>query len=277
MRYPSPRGVTFRWRLALVVSALALAFTTGTASTGAADRSAAKAAALKPTIVLVHGAFADASGWNGVTKRLQQRGHTVIAPANPLRSLTGDAAYLASILASISGPVVLVGHSYGGMVITNAATTALNVKALVYIAAFGPDAGDSALSLQTKNPGSMLTTAALVLRPYVAGVDAYIAPAVFHEVFCADLPATTAAVMGASQRPVDLAALVQPSGLPAWRRIPSWYMVARQDNAIPPITERFMARRMRAQTVEIDSSHVAMTSHPDAVTDLIVAAAAASA
>jgi pimeloyl-ACP methyl ester carboxylesterase len=256
---------------------LAFALTTGSGSLEAAQRLAARVAAPRPTIVLIHGAFADASGWNGVTERLQQRGYTVIAPANPLRNLAGDSAYLASILASIRGPVVLVGHSYGGMVITNAATTALNVKALVYIAAFGPDIGDSALTLQTKNPGSMLTTDALVLRPYVAGVDAYIAPALFREVFCADLPAKTAAVMGASQRPIDLAALVQPSGLPAWRRIPSWYMVARQDNAIPPVTERFMARRMGAHTVEIDSSHVAMTSNPDAVSDLIIAAATTSA
>lgn len=268
-------GAGSRWRLSIVVSAVVLALTMGGASTGAADRSVA--AAPKPTVVLVHGAFADASGWNGVTERLQGRGYVVMAPANPLRSLIGDAAYLSTILASIRGPVVLVGHSYGGMVITNAATTALNVKALVYIAAFGPNVGDSALTLQTKNPGSMLTTDALVLRPYVAGVDAYIAPGVFHEVFCADLTATAAAVMGASQRPVDLAALVQPSGVPAWKRIPSWYMVARQDNAIPPVTERFMAARMGAHTVEIDSSHVAMTSNPDAVTDLIVAAATASA
>ena len=272
----SLRGVASRRRLCLVVLTLAFAVATGTGSLDA-RRLAASAEAPKPTIVLVHGAFADASGWIGVTERLQRRGYTVIAPANPLRNLAGDAAYLASILASIRGPVVLVGHSYGGMVITNAATTALNVKALVYIAAFGPDIGDSALTLQTKNPGSMLTTDALVLRPYVAGVDAYIAPALFREVFCADLPAKTAAVMGASQRPIDLAALVQPSGLAAWRRIPSWYLVARQDHAIPPVTERFMARRMGAHTVEIDSSHVAMTSHPDAVSDLVIAAATTSA
>jgi pimeloyl-ACP methyl ester carboxylesterase len=227
----------------------------------------------KPTIVLVHGAFADASGWSGVVQRLQDRGYTVLAPANPLRTLTGDSAYLTTILASTQGPVVLVGHSYGGAVITNAATAAPNVKALVYIAAFAPDAGETALTLQTMNPGSKLTPDALVLRPYVAGVDAYISPAVFREVFCADVPRATASVMGASQRAIDLAALAQPSGVPAWRLIPSWYMVARQDMAIPAMTERFMARRMGATTVEVASSHVAMVSHPSEVTELVVAAA----
>jgi pimeloyl-ACP methyl ester carboxylesterase len=232
----------------------------------------------KPTIVLVHGAFADASGWAGVEQRLQRSGYTAIAPANPLRGVASDSAYIASVLASIDGPIVLVGHSYGGEVITNAATGNPNVKALVYIAAFAPDEGETAGMLATKFPGTGLTPDNLVFRPYpladgTTGTDGYITPTVFHEVFCADVPATTAATMAASQRPAEVATLNQLSGVPAWKTIPSWYLVANQDHAIPPAVERFMAHRMTAHTVEIDSSHVAMISHPNAVTDLIKAAA----
>ncbi len=232
----------------------------------------------KPTIVLVHGAFADASGWAGVEQRLQRRGYTVLAPANPLRGVASDSAYVASVLATISGPIVLVGHSYGGEVITNAATGNPNVKALVYIAAFAPDQGETSGLLATKFPGSGLTPDNLVFRPYplgngITGTDGYINPTVFHEVFCADVPANTAATMGASQRPAELATLGEPSGVPAWKTIPSWYLVAEQDHAIPPAAERYMAHRMAAHTVEIDSSHVAMISHPATVTNLILSAA----
>jgi pimeloyl-ACP methyl ester carboxylesterase len=243
----------------------------------------------KPTVVLVHGSFADASGWNGVIERLSRDGYPVLAPANPLRSLSGDSAYLASVLKTIPGPVVLVGHSYGGAVISNAATQANNVKALVYVAAFALDKGESAFGTFAVFPGSQLPLS-LKVRPYQAsalgvtldsvsaagdfGLDGYIDPDRFHEVFCADLPATTAAAMAASQRPSTVASGVEPSGEPAWKTIPSWYMVAKQDRVIPPDAERFMAKRAGAHTVEIDSSHVAMTSNPDAVTDLIRSAAA---
>jgi pimeloyl-ACP methyl ester carboxylesterase len=228
----------------------------------------------KPTVVLVHGAFADASGWNEVTKRLQADGYPVLAPANPERGLLLDSAYLSTIISTIDGPIVLVGHSYGGAVITNAATGHPNVKALVYIAAFAPDVGETVGGLVIKNPGSGLSSPDnLVLRPYPVGVDTYINPRVFHDVFAADLPTETTAIMAASQRPAELTILVQPSGLPAWRTIPSWYMVASNDKTIPPATERFMAQRMGATTVEIASSHVAMMSHPDAVKDLVVGAA----
>jgi pimeloyl-ACP methyl ester carboxylesterase len=232
----------------------------------------------KPTIVLVHGAFADASGWAGVEHRLQHRGYTVLAPANPLRGVASDAAYVASVLASISGPIVLVGHSYGGEVITNAATGNPNVKALVYIAAFAPDQGETSGTLANMFPGTGLTQANLVFRPYPitgggTGTDGYINPAVFRNVFCADVPRNTAMEMAASQRPAELATLGQPSGVPAWKTIPSWYLVANQDHAIPPAAERFMAHRMGAHTEQIDSSHVAMISHPKAVTELILDAA----
>jgi pimeloyl-ACP methyl ester carboxylesterase len=232
----------------------------------------------KPTIVLVHGAFADASGWTASMKQLIRQGYPVIAPANPLRGVAADSAYLASVLATITGPIVLVGHSYGGEVITNAATGNPKVKALVYIAAFAPDKGETSGALATKFPGSMLTQDNLVFRPYplpdgTVGTDGYINPTVFHQVFCADLPAGEAAVMAATQRPGSVITLGEPSGVPAWKTIPSWYLVAKQDNAIPAAAERFMARRMGAHTIEIDSSHVAMISHPAIVTQLILAAA----
>jgi len=228
-----------------------------------------KSAGPKPTIVLVHGGWADASSWNAVTQRLQDDGYTVIAPANPLRGVQTDSAYLSSVLATITGPIVLVGHSYGGVLITNAATGNPNVKALVYVAAFAPDLGETVGQLLAMNPGSQAAPPNLTFRPYPGGADVYITPSAFHSVFCADLPAKTAAVMAANQRPIDAAALGEPSGEPAWKTIPSWYLVASNDQAIPPATERFMAKRAAATTVEIASSHVAMTSHPGAVIDLV--------
>ena len=226
----------------------------------------------KPTIVLVHGGWADASGWNAVTQRLQDDGYTVIALANPLRNFETDSAYLASVLATITGPIVLVGHSVGGVLITNAATGNPNVKALVYVAAFAPDLGETVGQLLVMNPGSQAAPPNLTFRPHPGGVDVYITPSAFHRVFCADLPVTTAAVMATNQRPIDAAVLGEPSGEPAWKTIPSWYLVASNDQAIPPATERFMAKRAGATTEEIASSHVAMISHPAVVTDLILRA-----
>lgn len=244
--------------------------TAGPTPGSAAGPPLAEGADRTPTIVLVHGAWADASSWNAVVQRLADRGYTSIAPANPLRGLQYDAAYLSSVIASISGPVVLVGHSYGGMVMTDAAVGHPNVEALVYIAAFAPDAGDTVATIEAMNPGSQLGLNTLTLRPYPGGVDTYITPNVFHRVFCADVPADVSALMAATQRPLDAAVEAEPSGPPAWRTVPSWYLVASDDRAIPAATERFMARRAGATTVEIASSHVAMISHPDAVTDLIL-------
>ncbi|MFC6085827.1 alpha/beta fold hydrolase [Sphaerisporangium aureirubrum] len=241
-----------------------------------ADRSTAK-----PTVVLVHGAFADASSWNKVAALLQTAGYPVIAPANPLRDLTGDAAYLSSIVATIPGPLVLVGHSYGGAVISNAAGGNPNVKALVFIAAFAPDQGESALDLSGRYPGSLLPSS-LLARPFPlpgggTGTDAYIDPARFRAAFAADLPARDTALMAATQRPAALAALGAPSGAPAWRHIPSWYLVAGADQAIPPAAQRFMAGRAGARTSEVPgASHVVMISHPGAATALITAAARAA-
>jgi pimeloyl-ACP methyl ester carboxylesterase len=251
----------------VLAAALVLLPTTTTATAGRAG--------VRPTVVLVHGAFADASGFAEVTNRLQRRGYTVIAPANPLRGVASDAAYLASVLATIEGPIILGGHSYGGEVITNAAFGNPAVKALVYVAAFAPAEGETAGQLTGMFPGSQLTEENLIPRPYPiseteTGYDAYIRPAVFRRVFCADLPEKVAAAMAASQRPGALSTLTEHSGPAAWTSIPSWYLVARQDRAIPPAAQRFMAARMKARTREINSSHVAMISHPDVVADMII-------
>jgi pimeloyl-ACP methyl ester carboxylesterase len=247
------------------------------AGTGASEPPAAADHGPRPTVVLVHGAFADASGWSGVIAELQRDGYPVIAPANPLRDLAGDSAYLASVLGTITGPIVLVGHSYGGAVITNAALGNPNVKALVYIAGFAPDEGESIFGLTGRYPGSLLPQN-ITARPFPqadggTGIDAYMNPANFREVFAADVSRTTAATMAAAQRPITLAAGNAASGVPAWQTIPSWYMVARADRAIPAQAERFMAKRAGAHTVEVNTSHVAMIVRPDAVTDLIESAA----
>ncbi|MEV4629882.1 alpha/beta hydrolase [Micromonospora sp. NPDC049523] len=228
----------------------------------------------KPTVVLVHGAFADASGWNGVASRLIRDGYPVIAPANPLRGVSADSAYLASVLATLDGPLVVVAHSYGGMVTTNATTGNANVKALVYVAAFVPDHSETLLGLQTAYPGSKLDEAALDFRPYGEGhVDGYIKKAAFRDVFAADVPRATTDLMWASQRPADATTLGEPSGVPAWTTIPSWYLVARKDNVIPAAAQRFMAQRARAHTAEVSASHVAMIAQPAATAEFIKRAA----
>ncbi|WP_416980512.1 alpha/beta fold hydrolase [Streptomyces sp. T028] len=248
------------------------------ASSGVLGTSAAQAhtpaKGPKPTVVLVHGAFADASGWNGVAGRLVRDGYPVIAPANPLRGVSSDSAYLASVLATLGGPVVLVGHSYGGIVITNAAAGNPNVTALVYVAAFMPDQGETLLGLQTRYPGSQLNEAALDFRPYGDGfVDGYIKKEVFRGVFAGDVPRATAELMWAGQRPADTRTLGEPSGTPAWKTVPSWYLVAREDRVLPTAAQRFMAQRAGARVREVGASHVAMISQPAATADLIKRAA----
>jgi pimeloyl-ACP methyl ester carboxylesterase len=254
----------------------------GTAAAGLAAATIpsgpASAAGPKPTIVLVHGAFADAAGWDGVVHRLLCRGYEVIAPANPLRGLPSDTAYLKSVLATLDGPLVVVGHSYGGAVLTNAATGNPNVKSLVYIAAFAPDAGDTVEVLQNQFPGTKLGLHALDLRPITLpdgtpSYDGYVKKEFFREVFAGDLPPARTAVMAATQRPADVHALGQASGPPAWRGIPSWYLVARDDQLIPAAAQRFMAQRAGARVTEVRASHVAMISKPDQATSVILAAA----
>ncbi|MFG2939649.1 alpha/beta fold hydrolase [Streptomyces sp. NPDC048282] len=232
----------------------------------------------RPTIVLVHGAFADASSWNGVVERLQQNGYTVAAPANPLRGIPEDSAYLASFLKSITGPIVLVGHSYGGEVISQAAVGNDGVKALVYINAIMPDAGESFTSLSAKFAPAPLTKA-LQQVPFrgpdrTTGTDVYVQPNLLRRVFAADLPASRTAVLAATQRPIALSAFTDKLTGAAWRNKPVYVLVGKQDQAINPDLERFEAKRANARkTVQIDSSHVSLVSHPLAVKDLITEAA----
>ncbi|GAA3241566.1 alpha/beta fold hydrolase [Dactylosporangium siamense] len=284
----SSRGGTHRRRTVLTgaLGAATLTFApsvfTPTAASAAPSAAPSSSTPARPTVVLVHGAFADASGWNDVIARLTRDGYPVLAPANPLRGVAGDSAYLASILATITGPIVLVGHSYGGVVITNAATDNANVKALVYIAAFAPDAGDTVEGLQTKFPGTKLGEPQLDIRPYplpdgTYSADGYVKADVFRDIFAGDLPRATTAIMAATQRPGDVHTLRETSGAPAWKQIPSWYLVARDDNLIPAAAQRFMAQRAGSRVVEARSSHVAMMSQPRLAAELIALAARASA
>ena len=235
---------------------------------------------VKPTIVLVHGAFADASSWNGVIGRLQQEGYTVIAPANPLRGVTADSAYIASVLSQIDGPVLLAGHSYGGAVITNAATSAPNVVGLVYVAAFAPDEGENLGDLSAGSKDSVLNSA-LVQYTYPAGpggqtsVEFAINPPKTKEAFAGDLPDHQIALIAATQRPIAAAAFSDVSGPPAWRRLPSWAVVATGDKAAGADLVRAEAQRAGADIIEVEGSHVIMISQPQAVTDHILKAARA--
>ena len=230
----------------------------------------------RPTVVLVHGAFADSSGWEAVASRLMDQGYPVVAFANPLRDPISDGEHLRAFLTTIEGPVVLVGHSYGGAVISNAATGNPAVRSLVYVAAYAPAEGESVAEANELGGGHTTVTDHLVLRPIpgqTENADAYIDPAWFGELFAQDLPRRTTRFMAASQRPGALAALVTESGPPAWQEVPSWYVVATQDRIIPPEAERAMAARAGARVVEVDSSHVAMMSHPQVVAKVIREAA----
>jgi pimeloyl-ACP methyl ester carboxylesterase len=235
---------------------------------------------MKPTIVLVHGAFADASSWNGVIERLQQQGYTVIASANPLRGVTADSAYTASLLNQIDGPVLLVGHSYGGAVITNAASSAPNVVGLVFVAAFAPDEGENLGDLSAGSKDSVLNSA-LVQYNYPTGqggqtsVEFAINPAKTKEAFAGDLPDHQIALIAATQRPIAVAAFSDVSGPPAWRRLPSWAVVATGDKAAGADLVRAEAQRAGADIIEVEGSHVIMISQPQTVTDHILRAARA--
>ncbi|WP_329459798.1 alpha/beta fold hydrolase [Streptomyces sp. NBC_01497] len=234
-----------------------------------------------PTIVLEHGAFADGSSWNGVIQHLRQDGYRVVAAANPLRGPRDDAAALRTVLDHIDGPVVLVGHSYGGSVISTAAAGDDRVKALVYVAAFLPDTGESALELTGKFPGSTLPDALdavpTVLPDGTADVDLAIQADRFHQQFAADVPADTAALMAATQRPIAQAALAETATVAAWASVPSWVVVATEDLNIPPAAQRFMAERARAHVTEVAASHSVAVSHPDVVAHVIDEAARATA
>jgi pimeloyl-ACP methyl ester carboxylesterase len=232
------------------------------------------------TVVLVHGAFADASSWNGVVERLLAADVEVAAPANPLRGIAHDSAYIASFLEQIPGPVLAVGHSYGGAVISNAATGADNVVGLVYVAAFAPKEGERLGEVASTSKDSVLTTALVPLQ-YPTGhgaetaVEFAIDPGKFHDAFAADLPAAQTAVMAATQRPVAELAFSEPSGPPAWESRPSWSVVATGDKAAGTDLVRSMAERAGATITEAEGSHVIMVSQPDVVAEVILTAAAA--
>ena len=231
-----------------------------------------------PTIVFVHGAWADASGFGGSIRALSDRGFAAIGAANPLRHLTGDAASLAALLGTISGPMVLVGHSYGGAVLSNAAAGNQQVQALVFIAGWMPDEGESIQQLlESEVFGDSLVPAALRPVPFTNPdgsevVDLYLDRELFPETFAADVDPETAAQMAATQRPWSAAAAATPSGPPGWRSIPSWYLLGTQDRAIPPAGQRFMAERGNAKIEELAASHASMVSQPEAVTRLILSA-----
>jgi pimeloyl-ACP methyl ester carboxylesterase len=229
------------------------------------------------TVLLVHGAFAESASWNGVTKRLTTAGHDVVAVANPLRSLAGDAAYVRDVITSIGGPVVLAGHSYGGMVITEAAAGNDAVTALAYVCAFAPDTGESAFDLSTKFPGSTLGEALTAYPVSTGGNEFAIRKDAFHQQFAADVAAEQAAQMYATQRPVTQAALSAglPTDQPAWKTIPSWFVFSDQDRNIPVALHRFVAERASARGVReiAGASHAVSVSQPDAVAEMILEAA----
>jgi len=289
-RLTRPRLIILAAVLAIAGLLVAVAGQTGPAH-AAADRAAQARAASwtsgpKPTIVLVHGAWADGSSWDQVVRNLQDDGYTVYVPPNPLRGVAADSAYLNDFLTQnpspLAGkPVVLVGHSYGGFVITNAAVGDPEVKALVYVDAFIPAQGDTLRSLTT--PGSCLAadpSTVFDFAPYpsvpAGDVDLYVKQSVFPGCFANGLPPAEGAVLAATQRPLAASVLDEPSGTPAWAAIPSWAVIGTADHVIPPAQQLFMANRAHAHITEINAPHLSMISNPDAVTRVIEQAARAT-
>jgi pimeloyl-ACP methyl ester carboxylesterase len=269
--------------MAAILAIAALAMSASQIPSAHATTARAAGGGPRPTIVLEHGSWADASSWNAVIQRLQRDGYTVYAPPNPLRGLAYDSATLAGFLATIPGPIVLAGHSYGGMVITNAATGNPHVKALVYDDAFIPAQGDTVFALTAAQPGSCLGPDGFNPVPSPGSPpsdpDIYlkVAPSGtypgFGQCFANGVPAGQAAVLAATQRPSALSAGSAPSGAPAWKTIPSWAVVGTADHVIPLAEQLFMARRAGAHVTEINSGHLSLITHPGAVTQAIIAAA----
>jgi pimeloyl-ACP methyl ester carboxylesterase len=233
---------------------------------------------MRPTVVLVHGAFAESSSWDRVIDPLLRAGHPVIAAPNPLRGLASDARAVSDLVRTVDGPVVLVAHSYGGAVITNVDAEAGEIVGLVYVCAFAPDAGESAFQLAGMFPGSTLGETTLRPVPRSDGTtDLLVTPDRFNDLFCADVPAPQAARMAVTQRPATQEALVEPSGeRPLWKELPSWFLIGEGDRVIPPALQHYMAERADARrTLEIPgASHAAPVSQPSAAAELIVEAAA---
>jgi pimeloyl-ACP methyl ester carboxylesterase len=272
--------VTYLWLT------IALALIAGLAITLTTSQSQARTGrtkAVRPTVVLVNGAWANNAAWSGVIERLQTEGYTVDAPPNPLQSLKSDAATIRDLLKTIKGPIVLVGHSYGGAVITNAATDYRDVKALVYVDAFAPAKGESVLALDSIKPGSALAAGpAKVFNPVPfpgakkSDAELYVKPSVFEQAFANGLPANEGAVLAATQSPVVSSAVTAPSGTPAWKTIPSWYVLGTIDKAIPPTIQLFMAQRIHAHITRVKAGHLSMVAAPGVVAKVITAAAKAT-
>jgi pimeloyl-ACP methyl ester carboxylesterase len=276
MTYPKITVRAVRPALLTFLSAVVLLLSFGSFAQASAK---SRSTAAKPTVVLVHGAWADGSSWDGVVGRLQRDGYTVDVPSNPLRGVASDSAYLASYLKTVTGPIILAGHSYGGMVITNAATGNPAVKALVYIDAFIPAQGETLLQLAGAKPGSTLAdpTKAFNFVPFTgpagADTDLYVKPSVYRADFGADLSVQQDAILAATQEPLAASALQQPSGPPAWKTIRSFALIGTQDMVLPPAEQVFMAARAHATVVKIKASHLGLISHPDTVARLIERAA----
>jgi pimeloyl-ACP methyl ester carboxylesterase len=282
MHRPVQRRVTYR-RLTIGLALIAALAITLTTSQSPAKTRTGTATSAKPTVVLVHGAWASGAVWNGVIEHLQSAGYTVDAPPNPLQSLKGDAATIADFLKTINGPIVLVGHSYGGAVITNAARGNDNVKALVYVDAFAPAKGESALGLDSIKPGSALGTDPTKVFDFVpfpgakqGDAELYVKPAVFAQAFANGLPAKEGAVLAATQAPAVFSALTARSGTPAWKTIPSWYVLGTIDKAIPPAIQLFMAQRIHAHITRVKAGHLSMVADPSVIAKVITAAAKAT-
>ena len=286
----SARRISLPALLAVVLAAALLAIAPGRATPAGATAGAAASGGghpAKPVIVLVHGAWADASSWSRVISRLQRRGFTVYAPPNPLRGLPQDSAYVHQFLtqnAALQGkPVVLVAHSYGGAVITNAAVGDPEVKALVYVDAFIPDQGETLLQLVSAKPGSCLggnPADVFNFVPYpgapAGDVDTYIKPSLVPGCFASGLRPSRAAVIAATQRPLAASTLQEPSGTPAWKTIPSWAVIGTADQVIPPAELTFMAKRAGAHITRVHAGHLSLISNPGTVVQVIEQAAQAT-
>ena len=287
VRLTQPRRIIAIF-VAVLTAATVLAFSSQAASARpGGPRASHGNGGTKPVIVLVHGAWADASSWDGVIQRLQDKGYTVYAPPNPLRGLPQDSAYLHDFLtqnAALAGkPIILAGHSYGGAVITNAAVGDPEVKALVYVDAFIPDQGETLGGLLASVPGSCLggnPTDIFNLVPYPGGppgdVDTYIKPNLVPSCFASGLPASQAALIAATQRPLAASTLSEPSGTPAWKTIPSWAVIGTADRVIPPALLQSMAQRAKARITTVNAGHLSLISNPAVVTQVIVKAARAT-
>ena len=286
-RTNSPIPARRRWRhphilIGSTIAAILLTAGLVISSTSAAAESGHHHSTSQPTVVLVHGAWADSSSWDKVVRRLQHDGYPVAVFPTPLRSLAGDSARLRAYLAEVAGPIVLVGHSFGGAITTDAATGNQSVKALVYLDAFAPDTGDTTTdlvgptsALANPDPTQVFNLVPATLPP-TPRTDLYVKTDVFLQAFANDLPRREGMVLAATQRPVTLGALSEPSKTPAWRTIPSWYEIGTIDNVIPPTQQAFMAHRAHARIVNERTGHLPMVSKPDAVTRLIEMAARAA-